>query len=345
MTEPITILDDFIKSNPDARELKRALAVKFIKLGKSYREIMELLNVSLGFISKWWHIYEAQGTVGLKLGYEGRASYLNPEDTKAVIEWIKQGETWTLEQLRTHLREEYEVVYKARRSYYDLFKRAGISWKKTQKGNPKKDPQQVEAKQAEISEKLAAWSSEIESGERIVFFQDECHLLWGDVCGYVWGPTNQRLVVPMTNEKERQTYYGVVNIETGGSLVQSYPKGNGENTVAFLKLMQQKHPGKKIVLLWDGASYHKYGLTRDYLGELNEGIAEEDWPITCILLAPHAPEQNPVEDIWLLGKQSIREKYNECHSFKDVKKFFVEAIQDRIFSFPKLDSYRRSHSL
>jgi len=20
----------------------------------------------------------------------------------------------------------------------------------------------------------------------VVFFQDECHLLWGDLCGYVW---------------------------------------------------------------------------------------------------------------------------------------------------------------
>ncbi len=152
MTEPRTIqdLNDFITSNPDPRELKRALAVKFIKLGKSYREIMELLNVSLGFISKWRHNYKAQGTDGLKLGYEGRASYLNLEETEAVIEWLKKGEYWTLAQLRTHLSQEYGVVYKSRRSYYDLLKRARISWKKTQKGNPKKDPLQVAAKQAEI---------------------------------------------------------------------------------------------------------------------------------------------------------------------------------------------------
>lgn len=150
MTEPITNLEDFIKSNPDARELKRALAVKFVKLGRNYREITELLDVSLGFISKWQQIYDAKGTVGLKLGYEGRASYLNPEETEAVIEWLKEGETWTLEQLRAHLRQEYGVVYKARRSYYDLFKLARISWKKTQKGNPKKDPVQIAEKQAEI---------------------------------------------------------------------------------------------------------------------------------------------------------------------------------------------------
>ena len=154
----------------------------------------------------------------------------------------------------------------------------------------------------------------------------------------------QRLVVPMTNEKERQTFYGVVNIETGEVLVQPYEKGDGKNTVVFLKYLQQKYPEKKIVLLWDGASYHKYGLTRDYLRELNTGLTEEDWPITCLLLAPHAPEQNPIEDIWLQGKQWVREKYNECHSFKDVRECFLEAIEERRFSFPKLAAYRRSHS-
>jgi transposase len=154
----------------------------------------------------------------------------------------------------------------------------------------------------------------------------------------------QRLVVQMTNEKERQTYYGVVNVASGETVVQPFSKGDGENTVAFLKYLQQKYAGKKIVLLWDGASYHKYGLTRNYLREINTGIAEEDWPITCILLAPHAPEQNPIEDIWLYGKRWVREKYNECHSFNEVKKLFVEAIHQRTFSFPKLDRYRCSHS-
>ena len=154
MVEPIAILEEFIKNNPDTRELKRALAVKFVKLGKNYREIMELLGVSLGFISKWRQIYDEKGTIGLKLGYEGRASYLTPEETEAVIEWLKKGDSWTLEQLRTHLRQEYGVAYKARRSYYALFKLARISWKKTQKGNPKKNPEQIAEKQVEIKKNL-----------------------------------------------------------------------------------------------------------------------------------------------------------------------------------------------
>jgi putative transposase len=73
-----------------------------------------------------------------------------------------------------------------------LFSSADISWKKSQKINPKLDPELVKKKRAEIVEFLAQNQREIELGHLVVFFVDECHLLWGDVCGYVWGQTNIR---------------------------------------------------------------------------------------------------------------------------------------------------------
>ena len=34
--------------------------------------------------------------------------------------------------------------------------------------------------------------TEIKSGELFVFIEDECHLLWGDTLGYIWGKKNER---------------------------------------------------------------------------------------------------------------------------------------------------------
>jgi putative transposase len=39
-------LEDFIQGNPDAREVKRALAVKWSLSGIPYRQIRKLLSVS-----------------------------------------------------------------------------------------------------------------------------------------------------------------------------------------------------------------------------------------------------------------------------------------------------------
>jgi hypothetical protein len=62
-------------------------------------------------------------------------------------------------------------------------------------------------KKEEITDWLDSHRNEIESGELVVFFQDECHLLWGDLCGYVWGKTSERIEVSILNERGRQTDY------------------------------------------------------------------------------------------------------------------------------------------
>ena len=60
----------------------------------------------------------------------------------------------------------------------------------------------------------------------MVFFEDECHLLWGDLCGYVWGKTDERISVPVVNERNKQTYYGAVDVYTQQCLIQAAEAGN-----------------------------------------------------------------------------------------------------------------------
>jgi len=89
--------------------------------------------------------------------------------------------------------------------YYDLLSIAEISWKKSQKNNPKSDADLVKKKREEIIDFLSKNQAEIETGRLVVFFVDECHLLGDDVCGYVWGPTKTRVEIPVKNIKDRQT--------------------------------------------------------------------------------------------------------------------------------------------
>lgn len=67
-----------------------------------------------------------------------------------------------------------------------------------------------------------------------MFFLDECHLVWGDALGYVWGPVGQRVMLPIENVRARQTYYGALNRLTGRTSLFPAEKGNGAWTVAFL---------------------------------------------------------------------------------------------------------------
>ncbi len=142
---------NFIDTARDARELKRAIAVKLTLEGYVHAEIIKILNVTSGFISKWKQAFEAYGVEGILLGYQGSTGYLYKEQRQEVIEWLQQKDHWLLEELSTHLSQEYDVEFKSRQSYYDFFTQAGLSWKKTQKRNPKHNAEAVAAQKKSLT--------------------------------------------------------------------------------------------------------------------------------------------------------------------------------------------------
>jgi len=114
--------------------------------GYPHREIMTILQVCSGLISKWKQELIFKGVEGLKLAYQGSKGYLSPEQKQQLLTWLKEKNYWNLNELQCYLASEFNVVFAARSSYYDLFHEAGISWKKSQKKNPGKDPEAVAEK-------------------------------------------------------------------------------------------------------------------------------------------------------------------------------------------------------
>ena len=139
-------LIDFIQGNPDPRELKRALAVQMVMQNYTHSRIGEILRVSLGFVNKWKYVFIEQGIAGLTLKHQGSRGYLTSQQRQAVIDWLKQKNNWHLAELKTYVLDSFGIVFESNQSYYELFKQADISWKKTQKINPKKDADLVAKK-------------------------------------------------------------------------------------------------------------------------------------------------------------------------------------------------------
>ena len=83
-----TSLTAFIASHPDARELKRALAVHMTQLGFKQRVIQSILGVPSSFISTWKKRYQAEGVDGLRLGYTGSQPYLSADQCAQIHAWL-----------------------------------------------------------------------------------------------------------------------------------------------------------------------------------------------------------------------------------------------------------------
>lgn len=174
----------------------------------------------------------------------------------------------------------------------------------------------------------------------VVLSVDECHLTAIDICGYGWGPQAQRVTVPIANVRDRQTYYGAVDAVSGQLIVVPFDVGNTDWTLVFLIYLQEQYPGKRLIICWDGASYHRSGAIQEYLEGINHGYAREQWPLTLIQFAPHAPEQNPIETVWLQAKTTLRRTAARCQAtFQSITDAFADAINGLTCDFAKLRMY------
>ena len=315
----ISELQKFIECRPDAREVRKALAIKLVYQGYKYEEIQTILDVSLGSITGWKQAYEEHGIWGLRLNHKGRKSYLSAGQREKVLSWLQTKEFWELGELEYKLAFEYDVTYESKRSYYDLFDAAGISWKKTTSVNPKANEEAVAVKKKEIETLLARYREEIETGKLRVLLLDECHLLWGDLTGYVWGKTDTEIAVKVVNEREKQTYYGAVDYLERQLLLKAYDAGNSKNTINYLRYLLTASPHQRLLIFWDGASYHRSQEIQDFLASINQGLSAEQWKIHCVRFAPNCPEQNPIEDKELQAKTWVRRFCALIPSFSHLK--------------------------
>jgi len=146
-------LDDIIDNTADPRELKRAISVKMLQTGMSVKTIVNLLNVSEQFVSKWKIRYEQEGVNSLQVAYQGKAPYLNADQQQAVVVWIEAQEAITIEALRDYIEKEYGIIYRSKQSYYDLLSAGGMSYHRSIAANPKRDEEQIMHKREEIKKK------------------------------------------------------------------------------------------------------------------------------------------------------------------------------------------------
>ncbi len=131
----------------------------------------------------------------------------------------------------------------------------------------------------EIYSLLASHREEIEAGLLRVLLLDECHLLWGDTIGYVWGKTDTEITVPITNERNRQTYYGVVDYLDKELLLKSDDTANSKNTIDYLSYLLNQSPNQKLIIFGDGALYHHSKKIQNFLAFINQGLTPEEWKI------------------------------------------------------------------
>ena len=81
----------------------------------------------------------------------GSESYLSVEQRQVIEDWLGVQETITVEAVRDELAARYGIVYQSKQSYYDVLEARGLSYHRTEKGNPKRQEAQVLERREEMN--------------------------------------------------------------------------------------------------------------------------------------------------------------------------------------------------
>lgn len=134
--------------------------------------------------------------------------------------------------------------------------------------------------------------------------------------GHGWFPTGIRSRVNVKLGFENFYIYGAIEPTSGEVFTLLLPSTNTEMMSIFLEKFAQKYPQEEIILVMDGASWHKSKKLH---------IPKN---IKIIFLPPYCPELNPVERVWLyLKKAVLRNKiYRSLDHLKDATCAFINSM-------------------
>lgn len=127
-------------------------------------------------------------------------------------------------------------------------------------------------------------------------------------------------------ERKSQKYIGFLHESDGSVDLMRLDGGNTENIVKSLIKLTLEYPGKKIVVVWDNASYHSSKELNMKLEEI-ENLKR----IQFIYLPPYSPDKNPIEHAWNEAKNSISNLRRA--DFEDTRDTFETFIRATKFKY------------
>ena len=158
-------------------------------------------------------------------------------------------------------------------------------------------------------------------------FQDEAGFGRINKPKYCWCKKGMRPSVPCHHIREYRYTYGAVEPRTGEAFFLIMPYCNTDCMNVFLKQLSDSYPKDKIVLVCDGAAWHK-----------SKGLSIPH-NIRLVFIPPYTPEMNSIEQIWIeIRTQGFRNEIfasldkvvdRLCETIQNLTKDTIKSITGR----------------
>ena len=183
--------------------------------------------------------------------------------------------------------------------------RRKLSWKKAKKLLGRADPERRQA----FIEQLQGVLDGAQRDQHLLVYLDEAHIHQDCDLGYGWGERGQRFWIASRSPglSARVSFYGLYLYNEGQVRLWPFPRANGDHTIQVLRRLRAEVPERPLIVLWDGAPYHRAKAVREAATALN---------ITLMPLPTYSPSYSPdlmpVEALWRWLREDVT--YHHCHT-------------------------------
>ena len=118
-------------------------------------------------------------------------------------------------------------------------------------------------------------------------------------------------------------FYGLYLYNEGQVRLWPYARANGEHTIDVLRRLRAEVPDWALIVLWDGAPYHRAKAVR---------AAAADLDIALVPLPGYSPDLMPVEALWRWLREDVT--YHHCHTTVEDLTRRVAAFETRLNQNP-----------
>lgn len=231
------------------------------------------------------------------------------------------GHGWTLKKLARWVALELGLSV-SRSTLRRILKATGLSWKKCKKLLAKADSE----KRAAFIEQFQTLFERMRRDEIRLIYVDESHFHQDLDLGYTWAPVGETIWRESKSPplSARINWYGAYDFSQGHAFIWHEGRCNGQHTAQFLRrLNEHLEPDGPLVVLWDGAPWHRSKVARRQAQELGMQVVQ---------LPAYSPDLNPIEGLWKWMREEVTQHF--CHESLD--DLFTDCIAfiERINSEP-----------
>jgi transposase len=326
----LALLQDHKKKAENNLIKDRAHCIILHKKGYKVEQIADILDRGEDTIADWLHAWEERRISSIFTNYED--NYLNnnnftEEQLKEIKKTLsnppkdKMNKFWSVKHLKNYLNANYSIVFESDRSYHHLLETHNYSFKLPEGFDKRRNDKLIDQRMLEIQGIIEKHKDTHE-----ILFADECSLYFATEYKRAWLPKGETTVLKVNKSLQRQNYFGAWNTQTKQEHLIPLTWQNTGTIILALEELIKLYPNKKLMIIWDNAGWHKSAELKSHLG-----IGNKFENILLVNMPTYAPDHNPQEHIWKVGKKATQNKSPK--TFKDVKKLFEESIQNQLFDY------------